>query len=318
MSASWGFQIGGFATRVARTAKLRALAAGLSVVILAGLLPMPTQAQQRTATEQSLAPYLPGEEFSGLIAGGLFGALNGRNEITNQQQLTGCPPFCMPGFTPNSTANLNGSGFHGGPSAGYNVALPNLIFPNTSLIVGVQGFYSFGSSSNTIPGIPGTLGPSGIATPAIAANDSTSMKFGNNAGIVGKIGTVIPLNGLPVMIAFDGGVGFQRIDLTLNCIGACAANGIPAQSLTDSQTRNGSLIGGEINFPVSRLAPTIFGESNPMIVGFQYLHGDYGTVSTTLGDPAQIQIIANQRLTTDSFMGTLNFQLQRPTAPPAQ
>jgi hypothetical protein len=104
MSASWGFQIGGFAARVARSAKLRALAAGLSVVILAGLLPIPTQAQQRTAAEQSLAPYLPGEEFSGLIAGGLFGALNGSNEITNQQQLTGCPPFCMPGFTPNSTA----------------------------------------------------------------------------------------------------------------------------------------------------------------------------------------------------------------------
>jgi hypothetical protein len=251
--------------------------------------------------------------FTGLIFGGSFGALNGNSGFTNQQQFTRCPPFCTPDLTPNPFADLNSGGFRGGLSAGYNVALPNIAFGNP-LILGVQGFYDFGSSTSTIPGIPGTYGPGGITTPAIAANDSTSVKFGNNAGILGKVGTVFNVYGMPVMIGVDGGVGFQRIDLTLNCsaLGACGANGIPGQSLTDSQTRTGGLIGAEVNAPLLRLF-VLRPEWEPYspIVGFRYLHGDYGNVSTTLGNPTQIQIIAKQHVTTDSFMGTLNFHFHR-------
>ena len=35
-----------------------------------------------------------------------------------------------------------------------------------------------------------------------------------------------------------------------------------------------------------------------LLLGFQFLYGDYGNVNTTLGDPTRIQIIARQRMKT--------------------
>ena len=54
-------------------------------------------------------------------------------------------------------------------------------------------------------------------------------------------------------VSFDGGVGWQQVDLTLNCTatGACGFNGIPAQTLRVSETVMGTLLGGEFKVPIS-------------------------------------------------------------------
>ncbi len=116
-------------------------------------------------------------------------------------------------------------------------------------------------------------------------------------------------------MAFDGGVGFQHVNLAINCTGAagaCGANGIPLQSLVTSSTLTGSLLGGEINTKLSAILPFSglnLGFLNNATVGFQYLHGDYGNFTTTLGNPAQIQLTTSQKVTTDSAMARFTIPL---------
>jgi hypothetical protein len=254
--------------------------------------------------------------FDGLQVSFDVGSMSGRMGITNQQQFTLCNPqqfaLCTPDRTPNAAADLTGSSIRGAVALEYlfwEMAIPGTNLP---LLFGPEVLVGFGSSSSTISTIPGTFGDGGIATPAAAAHDSTSVRFGNSFGVLGEVGTILTVGNVPLFVAFDGGVGWQRTDLTFNCttLGACGTNGIPAQSLTNSQTLSGSLLGGKIKAPLIALFPAANGGFlSGSSIGFQYLRGDYGNVGTTLGTPAQIQITANQHVTTDSFMGTLSVPL---------
>jgi hypothetical protein len=47
--------------------------------------------------------------------------------------------------------------------------------------------------------------------------------------------------------------------------------------------------------------------------GFQYLHADYGNFTMSSGMSSQVQIFANQSVTTDSYMGRLAVQLGTPS-----
>jgi hypothetical protein len=47
-------------------------------------------------------------------------------------------------------------------------------------------------------------------------------------------------------------------------------------------------------------------------IGFQYLYGSFGNSTTTLGMPSQIQIAANQRVTTNNYMATLRIPIFQP------
>jgi hypothetical protein len=268
----------------------------------------------------------PASAAAGIYFGGLqlsfdVGSMSGRMGVTNQQQFTLCNPqqftLCTPDRTPNAAADLTSSSPRGGISLEYLFGGMNIPGTNLPVLLGPKVLFGFGSSSSTISTIPGTFGDGGIATPAAAAHDSTTVRFGNSFGVLGEVGTILTVGNVPLYVAFDGGAGWQRTDLTFDCtvLGACGVNGIPAQSLTNSQTLSGSLLGGKVQAPLIALFPAANGGLlSGSSIGFQYLHGDYGNVSTILGTPAQIQITANQHVTTDSFMGTVSFKLV-PTGP---
>jgi hypothetical protein len=247
--------------------------------------------------------------FGGLNLNLGVGSLRGSNDVTNLQLFTLCPPAapCTPDRTPNAAANLNSSNARG------SVSLEYLFQPWQGMFIGIEGIYGFGSSTATIPTIPGTFGDGGIATPAAAAHDSTSVKFGNNFGLLGEVGGILTFGNMPFFVAAEGGIGWQRTELTFNCTtqGACGTNGIPAQSLTTAQTPSGSIYGGKVKFPLIAVVPSgwVGDWLSRSTIGFDYLHGDFGNVTTTLGTPTQFQVTANQHIKTDSFMGTLSVPL---------
>jgi hypothetical protein len=237
---------------------------------------------------------VPSFNWTGLNFGVTAGSLSINDTVTNPLQLTFCPPFCTPDLTPNPSASLNSSGGRVGLFVGYNQRLFN-ISQNTPVMIGGEGFLQFGSSSNTRDGFPGT---GGIAPWSVAANDRVIANFGSSGGFIGKVGPVFDAGGTSLFIAFDFGIGWQRVDLTFNCTvpGVCGFNGIPAQTLDWKKTRTGSLLGGEINVPVSGL-PLVSQLTQPFpalrggTVGFQYLRGDYGNFTAPSGMPSQIQIL---------------------------
>lgn len=250
--------------------------------------------------------------YYGLYGGGTAGSASATDFFTNGGQVT----KNIVDFTPNPTANLSPSGTVAGGFVGFNQ--PIFTVYNTPVIVGVEGLFLGGSGSTTIPGIPGTFGPGGIATSAAAANDSTTVKLGGSTNLIGRIGTIIPVGNVPIMVSFDAGVSWLDVNLNLNCTGtgACGTNAIPGQTLSMHKTLTGSLIGAEVNVPLLPLfgvqQPKPFGPPPGFAAttfGFQWLHGDYGTNATTLGVPSQIQIAANQHITTDVFMGRVTVPL---------
>ena len=54
---------------------------------------------------------------------------------------------------------------------------------------------------------------------------------------------------------------------------------------------------------------------NNATVGFQYLHGDFGNLTTTLGTPTQFQVTSGVKVTTDSAMARFTFPLAENTSP---
>jgi hypothetical protein len=218
----------------------------------------------------------------------------------------------MPDLTPNPASTINSSGVVGGLSFGYNQPLGFRVL-GLPMFLGGEGFIWFGNSTGTVSGIPGT---GGIATPAVMSNDNTTVRFGNEYGLLGKVGTVVTLFGSPIEIAFDGGIGFQNVNTTLNCTaaGACGTNGILSPGLTTSKTVTGSLIGGEVSIMLVNVPVVGMGASwlPGGRIGFQYLHGSFGNYTTTLGMPSQIQIAANQRVTTNNYMATLRIPIFQP------
>jgi hypothetical protein len=196
-------------------------------------------------------------------------------------------------------------------SVGYNWS-PHVDVTGQPLIIGGEAFFQFGSNSTTIPGIPGT---GSIAPPAAMANDSTTVQFGNQFGILGKIGMVLTPGGSPIFVAFDAGVGWQDVNLNFNCTaaGACGTNGIPPQTLGTSKTLNGSLIGGEFSLPLRNLPVLSNGAAtlpflNNATVGFQFVHGSFG-FTQPMGSPTQIQITASQDVQTNSYMATFRLPI---------
>jgi hypothetical protein len=263
-------------------------------------------------------PWIPtlspsqGNGFTHFYLGGSVGSLNMSNTFINAGQLTACPPFpalCTPDMTPNPVASAGSSDFAGNVLFGYR----HTVFTE-SLIIGAEGFFGGGGGEIRYTGIPGTFGPGGIVPAAGTSGDSVTLTPGWNAGIIGQFGTTFQI-GVPFYIAVDGGVGFLHVNGAINCTGtagACGANGIPLQSLTISSTLTGSLIGGEIDTKLGAILPLNLGFLNNATVGFQFLHGDYGTLNTTLGNRAQIQLTTNQRVTTDSAMAKITIPLSGP------
>jgi hypothetical protein len=249
--------------------------------------------------------------FQGPYVGGAVGSEEVTDFLRNAGQFTKNVP--IPDFTPNPTATLSPSGTVAGGFVGFNQ--PVFTVFRAPVIVGFEGLFLGGSGSTSIPGIPGTFGPGGIATSAAAANDSTTVKFGGSTNLIGRIGTIIPVGNVPIMVSFDAGVSWLDVSLNLNCTGtgACGTNAIPAQTLFIHKMVTGSLIGAEVNVPLLPLfgvqpmgPPTGFAATT---FGFQWLHGDYGTTQATLGNFAQIQITTNQHITNDVFLARVSVPL---------
>ncbi len=252
--------------------------------------------------------------WTGIYMGGSVGSLGMTNTFTNAGQFSLCPPLpavCVPDLTPSPVAFARKSIIAESFIFGYR----HLLFTE-SLTIGAEGFIGGGGGDIRFTGIPGTFGfPGGIAPAAGATGDSVTISPTWNAGILGQLGTTFQVAGIPVFVAFDAGVGFQHINVAINCtgpMGACGANGITLQTLTTSSTLTGWLIGGEIDTKLRALPPFSgwnLGFLNNTTVGFQYLHGDYGTLGTTLGNPAQIQLTTSQKVTTNSAMAKNTFPL---------
>jgi hypothetical protein len=237
-----------------------------------------------------------------IYVGGSVGSFWGTDRVTNLWQITffGLDP------RPNPLASLSANGVTGNVFVGFNRPVVNLN-AGVPLIIGGEYFHGFGSHTTMIAGIPGMTG---IASPSVVANDSTTVKFGDNSGVIARIGTVLPFGRAPLFVAFDGGVGWQDIYLMFRCTqsGACGANGISDQNLSVHQTRTGTLLGGELGFQLPWQFPQIPFLSQPS-ARFQYLHGDYGSVTVPLGAPSQLEIGANQQIKTDCWSAGINFGL---------
>jgi hypothetical protein len=245
---------------------------------------------------------------TGFYIGGSLGALNASNTFTNLWQITLCPPFCMRDFTPNPIASASSSAFYGNVFLGYNQQLLN-----TPLIVGVEGFWGDGGADLRYTGIPGTFGPGGITTAAGAIGDSVTLTPTWNAGILGTIGTTFQL-GVPVYMALNLGVAWQHFNLGINCTGpagACGGNGILLQTLSASTTATGFAIGGELSVKMASVLPPVanYPLFNNALIGFRYLHVDYESFTSTLGNPAQFQLTSGQKLTTNSAMAKFTLPL---------
>jgi hypothetical protein len=254
-----------------------------------------------------------GNGFTHFYWGGSVGSLGFNNVFTNGGQFSLCPPFpaiCIQDMTPSPVASSDSGGIAGNVLLGYRHAVLT-----ESLIIGAEGFFGGGGGDIRYTGIPGTFGPGGIVSAAGASGDSVTLRPGWNAGILGQIGTTFRFGAVPFFVAFDAGVGFQHVDLSINCTGAagaCGANGILLQSLTTSSTLTGSLFGGEIDTKLGAILPVTglnLGFLNNATVGFQYLHGNYGALTTTLGNPTQLQLITSQKVTTDSAMAKITFRM---------
>jgi hypothetical protein len=266
-------------------------------------------------------PGLPGTSdftwFGGLNFGVAVGSLSTSSTVTNKQQFSDCLPFfvCIADPTPNPSAMVDSSAARGEVFLGYNAPLvSNFGGTGLPLIVGGEGFLGFGSSSTTIPGIPGT---GGIAPPSAMVHDSTTFKIDSTGGLLAKIGTVFDAGGMPFFITFDAGFGFARTQLMLNCgrFGACDINFIPTQTLATTNIVTGPLFGAEISLPLFSLpgVSQMFVQAPPVLhratIGFEYLYFDGGHVTTTMGMRSQLQITAEQDVSYHSFMAKLGIPL---------
>lgn len=246
-----------------------------------------------------------GPDFGGFRYGANFGARGAwTNDLTNLGQFT----FNSPDPRPNPTASLNSTSAYGGLFLQYGAELPQDFY------IGARAFWGYGNNSRTIEGIPGTgfIAPN----PAVRAMDSTKATETWNAGLTGMLGKEVQLGGNPFLFNMLGGVGLQQISLDLNCTaaGACGTNGIAPVTLSTAKTLPGFLVGAEIQTPLATFLPTL--ASYNAIVNFQYLHGDFGHLNATLGNPAQIQLDVSKRVTTDTL--SVGFSLPLSAPPPQQ
>ena len=256
------------------------------------------------------------QPWTGPYFGGSLGGRGTTDNVSNEGQVT----FFLPDARPNPTASNSRTAFYGNVVVGYNSVVP-LGGTAQKLLLGVEGFVGTGNNRSTMPGIPGT---GGIATPAVAANDSTTVRETSDFGVLGRIGTFVPVGNSAVAVSFLGGVGFQRVSLDLNCTtaGACGTNGIPAQTLSTSKTMTGSLIGFEVGVPLASVLGATSSPGNAVErilrtanIRAQYLHGDFGHASATIGNPAQIQLTMDQKITSNTVTVGLVVPLSQLGAP---
>jgi hypothetical protein len=228
-------------------------------------------------------------DWTGLSIGGSVGSRSISDTVTDPLQFTFCPlpPIpCTPDPTPDPSATLKRSGGAGNVFLTYNQRLFTMA-RNTDVMIGGEGFIGHGWNNNILHrGFPGT---GGIAPWSVAANDSVIANFGTNGGLVFKAGPVFDVAGTSIYLALDVGFGWQRVDLTFNCTmsGVCGFNGISPGTLDWKKTMTGSLLGGEVNLPMSSVPlisqfPVLSGGT----VGFQYLHGDFGNFTMPSGHAA--------------------------------
>jgi outer membrane immunogenic protein len=228
------------------------------------------------ATSPPRAPFLaaPGSDWGGTHVGG---ALGGRS--------TQCPDFNnvltvisqTTQINPNNSIVLNtpiprGADNQACGSAGARAAimLGNNWQVAPQWVLGLEGDVGFADSQRTINTIPGTSGI--IVPPALAANDSVTMKEGWDAGLRARLGYVVS----PALLLFgSAGVAWQNVQVTMNCAasGTCGANGIAAFSASASTTMTGWSIGAGIDAKLT----------GNWVARGEYRYADYGTWRSTLG-----------------------------------
>jgi opacity protein-like surface antigen len=166
------------------------------------------------------------------------------------------PPFITVPDPTTNPADFFSAAAQGGAFVGYDWQVAR------HWVTGVEGDLSFGNSSMSRGGIPGTFGngsaPAFFALPGIEAlqADSSAVKFGWDGSIRARIGYLFTPS---VLMYGTGGVAFQQLSVTANCSGFVTSwcdsarrffTGLPVieppKSETASTVKTGLTVGGGV------------------------------------------------------------------------
>jgi outer membrane immunogenic protein len=136
------------------------------------------------------------------------------------------------------------------------------------------------------PGIPGTGG-----LPGNKSSDSVNVRAKWSASVRGHIGYLITPT---IQLFATAGPSWLNEKATVNCTsaGVCGSNGIPAFSQTNSTTKAGYTVGGGVE---TKLWDRWRGR-------MEYRYADYGTFSTSFGNPAQLALSADIKVHTHTVL----------------
>jgi outer membrane immunogenic protein len=164
----------------------------------------------------------------------------------------------------------------------------------------------YGGPSKTQPGIPGTAGIPVAGIPARVPNDSSNVKATWDMHLLGRLGVPV-MPGTTVFVTGGGGLLYSKTTVNCTVAGVCGGIGVPPFIATSSATRAGWILGTAVE--------TMLGRG--WRARLEYRHADYGSSTATYGNPALLSVTANTKLTTDTVMLGLSYQLGAPLLAPA-
>jgi outer membrane immunogenic protein len=195
---------------------------------------------------------------------------------------------------PDSSAAFRTSGVRAGVYLGatYQVA-PNWV-------MGFEGDYAWSDQSSSVTGIVGcsTRGCRGIplAIPVSAAPDSTGIALKDDFSVRLRGGYLVTPD---ILVYGTGGVAFQRVEGSMNCVGnrnpvspACFISTPPGgPSQTDASWRPGWTVGAGLEWKFAH---------NWLLRG-EYRYADFGTWKPEFfGGSGVIEVFPNIKLTTQT------------------
>ena len=171
---------------------------------------------------------------------------------------------------------------------------------NGNWLIGAEMDVGWGSNSKSVNGIPGSVSGVPGVTPAVAANDRTSLKETWDFSVRGRFGYYVT----PSTVAYaTGGLALMSVEASVNCTttGACGVNGIPSFAQTNTKTMIGWTAGGGLETALT----------DRWVARIEYRYADYGTWNTTLGAPANLAVTTDIEMSTHTGLVGVAYKLGR-------
>jgi outer membrane immunogenic protein len=197
---------------------------------------------------------------------------------------------------PDSTAahSFTTSGVRAGVYAGAMFQV------NPSWVAGIEGDYAFYNQSSTVTGILGcsTAACRPLGFHGTDARDSTSVKNGDDFSLRLRAGFLVTPD---ILVYGTGGLAFQRVEATLNCVkgdpNSFACN-FSSLSQTNGAWRPGWTVGGGLEWKLAQ---------NWLLRG-EYRYSDYGTLTTGFFQGSnQVEIFSNVKVTSQTATAGLAY-----------